>query len=435
MSTTAVFFLVLVVIVVTCRIMHFVCRRVGQPVVVGEMIAGVMLGPTLLGALFPAAQNFLFSDDILQVLGVVSQLGLALFMFVVGLEFPTSQINRSARVGLSISASGAIIPIGLGVLFVFTFGSQLPLFNDNVGFWPGAMYLGLLLAITAFPMMARMISERGDSQSRYGTLSLTAGALDDVVAWILLAGVLAFVGVGGFSDVILAGGGFVALVAVLILLRPVFERWMTVSRLGREGVLVAGILALLVSAWFTDMIGIHAVFGAFALGAVLPRGEVSEMLIKRIRPLTVVLLLPIFFTYSGLNTDLSLIGQSGVLFGAAILMFLAFLGKFGGCTLTARVMGETWGDSTRVGCYMNARGLMQLIALNIGLEAGLITPTMFAMIVIVAIGTTLATAPGLTAIDWLEKRRNGGKPPAPDDQSLPDEAVSASTSHSTRSSR
>ncbi|CAM3272890.1 cation:proton antiporter [Stackebrandtia soli] len=400
---SATFFMALAVIVVACRIMHALCKKIGQPPVVGEMIAGVLLGPSLLGLVAPQVQDWIFPEEVLSTIGVVSQLGLVLYMFTVGLEFPTDGIKRFAGPGMAVSAGGIIIPIALGFGFVYLADGAVPLFPDGISIEIGAMYVGLLLAITAFPMLARIISERGESKTRYGLLSLAAGALDDVLAWVLLAVALALAGSGTSGGAMLAGGGFVLLIVVLLILRPILAR--TLPRLSQEKIFAVAAVILLISAWFTDMIGIHAIFGGFALGAVIPRGAISERLIEVIRPMTVGLLLPLFFTFSGLRTDFGLLGTSSILVAGAALVVVAFAGKLGACALTARAVGESWTDSLRIGLLMNARGLIQLIALNIGLQAGLITSTTFALVVVVAIVTTLAASPGLSLVDRWARRR------------------------------
>lgn len=398
------FLLVLAVIVVICQAMHVLARRLGQPVVIGEMIAGVMLGPSLLGQLAPGFQKALLPDEVLTVVGVVSQLGLTLFMFTVGLEFSVAHAKGGKAVGVGISVTGVVVPLALGVGFAYLMRDRISLFPDGVPTAAGALYLGLLLAITAFPVMARIITDRGVARTRYGTLSLTAGAVDDVLAWILMAIVLAMAGAASSSGVWFALGGLAVLAVVLIPARRLLERVLATRWSKASDGLVVALVALLATSWYTDLIGVHAVVGAFALGVVMPRGEVGRKLIVMTRPVTVALFLPLFFVYSGLRTDLGVLGAGTALLASAALVAMAFIGKLGACSLTARLMGESWADSTRIGVLMNTRGLMQLIALNVGLQAGLVTPTLFAMIVIVALATTLCTAPGLSLVDWLAVR-------------------------------
>jgi Kef-type K+ transport system membrane component KefB len=411
MTATALLLLAILVIVVACRLGHLAARAVGQPPVMGEIIVGVLLGPTLFGAVAPDVQRTLFHPDLLAVLGGVSQLGLVLFMFTVGLEFPTDSLRRTAKVGLAVSAAGLAVPLALGVAFTVAIGRGLV--PDGVGVWTAALFIGFLLSITAFPVMARMITDYNHTRTRFGTVALTAGAVDDAAAWVLLAGIVASTGSADGGSALIAVGGLLVLAAALALLRPLAHRFLTTARMSRDGVLAAAAALLLATALYAELIGVHAVFGAFALGAVLARTEVSSMLAERIRPLTVALFLPLFFVYSGMKTDLGLVVQDGVLLGAALLIALAFMGKLGSCTAAARLMGERWSDSVRIGCYMNARGLMQLVALNIGLQAGLVTETVFAMVVMVAIVTTVATGPGRALVDRVERRRARSAEPRP----------------------
>ncbi|MFD0558067.1 Kef-type K+ transport system membrane component KefB [Stackebrandtia endophytica] len=401
----AMLLLAFISIMVLCQIMHVICRAIGQPVVIGEIIAGVLLGPSLIGTLFPNVSATLFPPDLLSVMGMVSQLGLVLFMFTVGLEFSVKEIRSGAKVGIGVSLTGIAVPMVLGVGFALTAHEWVPLFPDGISITTGAVYLGLLLAITAFPVLARILTDRGISSTRYGTLSLAAGAIDDVLAWILLAIVLAMAGATSAGGIWIALGGLAVLAAVLPFARRGLQ-WALNSSWSKktEGFVVA-FLAMLVTAWFTESIGIHAVVGAFALGVVMPRGETSEKLITVIRPVTVWLFLPLFFAYTGLQTNFLVLDNLVVIAAGLVVVVFAFVGKLATCTTTARLMGESWDDSLRIGFLMNTRGLMQLIALNVGMQAGLVTPTLFAIIVIVAILTTLAAAPGLEFIDRRAARR------------------------------
>ncbi|RRS00526.1 cation:proton antiporter [Glycomyces terrestris] len=410
MSATAVLLLVLLLVVLACRAAHAVCRRLGQPPVLGEILVGILLGPSLFGALAPGTHASLFGPELLTAVDGLSQIGLVLFMFTVGLEFPIARLRSTARVGLAVSGAGMVVPLALGFAFALWAGPRLGLFPAGVDPAIGALFIGLLLSITAFPVMARMIADHGHVRTRFGSVSLTAGALDDAAAWVLLAAVLAAFGTGGDASALIALAGLAVLAGALVLVHRAARHWFARRDPGRDAVLVAAALALLAAAGFTELIGVHAVFGAFALGAAVPRGAAADVLAERIRPLTAVLFLPLFFVHSGMNTDLGLMTGAGLAAGAAALVVLAFIGKLGACTAAARAAGESWADAARIGCYMNARGLMQLVALDIGLRAGLIDQAAYAMIVVVAVATTFFTAPGLALVDRLARRRAGREP-------------------------
>lgn len=409
---TAAFLIATAVVILTCRALYPIAGRFQQPPVVAEMIAGVVLGPSLLGALFPSVQDAIFPAQLKPVLYVVAQLGLALFMFVVGLEFPVDRL-RSRRGPLTVSAAGITGPLLLGALFVALTWDRgsLSLYGDSLTMPTAMIYVGLVLAITAFPMLARIISERGLSGTPLGGLTLASGALDDVVAWMLLALVLSLAS-DDPSHAVLAGLGGIGLVIGLLLVRPLLRKLLSRGPVGAERHLVVAAVLVLVTCWFTEKTGLYAVFGAFAAGVAFPRGPVAERVSEQIRPPAVVFLLPLFFAYSGLNTKVTLI-DTWLLAGlATLLVVFAFAGKLGACTLAARSLGTSWADASRTGWLMNARGLMQLIALNIGLQEKLITPTLFSMGVIVAIFTTLAASPGLALVDRITGTRTAGYGPA-----------------------
>ncbi|GLZ78275.1 cation:proton antiporter [Actinorhabdospora filicis] len=421
---SALILLALAVILVACKIMHLVCRAIGQPAVIGEMAAGVLLGPSLFAALAPGVHAHLFTDDVKSAVGTMSQIGLVLFMFTVGLEFSTGQIRSGVKVGFAVSLTGMAVPLGLGVGFAFLLAGPVDLFPDGVSVPVGALFLGLLLAITAFPVMARIITDRGIGGTRYGTVSLAAGALDDIAAWSLMALVLALAGTAGPGEIWLTLGGLALLIAAAIPGRHLLRRALESRRVQAADDLVLAVIVLLLIAWFTSMIGLHAVIGAFALGVLMPRNERTARLAELIRPLTVGLLVPLFFVSSGLRTDFRVLDSPVILLAGAALVVLAFAGKLVACSLTARLLHEGWADSLRIGLLMNTRGLMQLVALNVGLQAGLVTPTLFAMVVIVALVTTLCASPGLALIDRLRRRADLRAPVpllerAPDSDGLP----------------
>lgn len=415
------FFLQLAVILASCRLFGWIGRRfLGQTQVVMEMVAGVLLGPSLFGMLFPEAQAWLFPTDKILIDGVktshpsmgilyvASQVGLVIYMFLVGLEFDVDLLKSRAKGALSVSLSGIVLPFGLGVLAAMWMTRDATYFTAGVTPWEGALYLGAAMCITAFPMLARIIYERGLSGTTMGTLALAAGASDDAMAWAVLAIVLASFKDNAMIAVLAIGGGAAFAITMATVGKRALaflEKWTV-----REGritppVATATFMILMIAAWFTDAIGIYAVFGAFVTGACMPRGKFSEEMQMRMEHATGSLLLPIFFVYSGLNTKIQLIGTGSTLVVAAVIIAFAIIGKWGGCMLAARASGETWRAANSIGILMNARGLMELIILNIGLQAGVITPTLYTVMVLMAIITTLMASPIFV---WINRKEPYG---------------------------
>jgi Kef-type K+ transport system membrane component KefB len=389
------FFLQLAFILVVCRLVSTLARKVGQPPVVGEMIAGVLMGPSLFGLLWPTGQAWLFPLASRGILFTGAQIGLVLYMFTVGLEFRLDLIRDRWRSAAAISLSGIAAPFALGCALAVLLVRQGGYFAPSLTLKSAMPYLGAALAITAFPMLARIISERKLTHTPEGTLALASGAIDDAAAWCVLALVLAGLS-GRPAQALWAVGGGIGFVIVLRLAQPWLRRFLSVNPSDEEGrrhALGLVLVLLMLSAWFTDMIGLYAVFGAFFLGAALPRGPFAEYLRQTIEPLTTKLLLPLFFIYSGLNTRFDLL-TSATLWGMTLLALgAAIIGKAGACYAAARITGESHLVALGIGMLMNARGLMELIILNIGLERGLILPTLFSILVFMAIVTTLMATP------------------------------------------
>ncbi len=398
------FFLQIAIILLFCQVVGRAGRLIGQPQVVSEMIAGVLLGPSLLGLFFPELFGRLFPPDTLRVLFPVSQLGLAAYMFVVGMEFRVDIVRSRLGSAVAVSLAGMVTPFALGGLLGWYFHRHTELFPPKTSLFEAVLFLGASMCITAFPMLARIIHFKKLAGTVMGTVALGAGALDDAAAWCLLAIVLASFD-GDFSHAVKnVVGGAVYVTFVLALVRPLLERWS--RRIVARGDLSDGefvfcLSLLALGAWFTDAIGLHAVFGAFIMGAAMPRGVVSTALRDRIEPLTVALLLPLFFTYSGLNTQIALL-DSAYLWGMAGLVLVAAVGGKGvACWLAARATGISHREALGIGTLMNSRGLMELIIINIGLQRGIITPALFATLVIMAVVTTLMASP---LFEWLVGR-------------------------------
>jgi Kef-type K+ transport system membrane component KefB len=404
MSNTALaiqFFLQIAVILSACRVVGIIAARFGQPQVVAEMIAGVCLGPSLLGLFFPELQHALFpwdktTRDTQSYLFPASQLGLALYMFIVGMEFRIDIVRAQWKSAIAVSVSGMLFPFALGLLLGWYFFRHTHLFPPGTDLLESGMFLGASMCITAFPMLARIIHHRRLTGTRIGTVAIGAGALDDASAWCLLAFVLASVEknpAGAFANI---GGGAVFVIVAAFMIRPLLrklERRMIVDGALTDAGFVSCIILMSLSAYYTDLIGLHAVFGAFVIGTVIPRGTMTRDAIAKIHPLTVAVLLPLFFTFSGLNTRIGLL-NSGSHWGFCLLVLAtAVAGKGIACWLAARVTGIPNREAVGIGVLMNARGMMELIIINIGRERGLISDELFAMLVVMAIVTTLMTSP------------------------------------------
>lgn len=406
---SVIFFGQLCLIVSAARGVGWLCRRfLGQPQVVGEMIAGLVLGPSLFGLLLPDVQAAVFPAEARGILFVGAQLGVGLYMFLVGLGFDRAHFRSNARSAGAVSLSGMAVPFLLAVLLA-PWLTGIGLFAPDLGTFQATLFLGACIAITAFPMLARIIHERGLSRSSLGSLSLSAGAIDDAAAWIVLAIVLAtFSGNSGVAVKAIAGAfGFAALVLGpgRRLLRPLGER---AERAGvDQGLLAIVLMAFLGSALLMDWAGMHAVFGGFLLGIAMPRGRLAAELKQKLEPITVVLLLPMFFTFSGLNTKLDLLADPALLGVAAVLLAASILAKFGACWAAARLTGQDNDTALGIGALMNARGLMELIILNIGLQKGIIGPEFFSIMVLMAVVTTLMASPLFEAVYGRKARARG----------------------------
>ena len=390
------FFLQVAVIIAVSQVVGRLAQKVGQPQVVGEMIAGVMLGPSLFGLLFPTAQAALFPKATLGMLYVGAQLGVGLYMFLVGTEFRADHFKNRFKSAVSVSAAGIAVPFILAFALIPWLHDVPGLFSERAKPLEASLFLGAAIAITAFPMLARIIQERGLAGTSLGTLALTAGAIDDAAAWCILAVVLASFG-GAWAGAMAAIGGGIAFGLFMVFVCSRLLRRLA-NGVKADAPLPATTLATVLvlfclCAFAMDAIGIHAVFGGFLLGAVLPRGPLTQKLREQLQPFVVVFLLPMFFTYSGLNTRLAVLFEPGILLAAIAILAASFCGKGIACWAAARLTGESNRDAMAIGSLMNARGLMELIIINIGLQAGVILPGLFSILVLMAILSTLMATP------------------------------------------
>jgi Kef-type K+ transport system membrane component KefB len=411
------FFLQLAVILVACRVVGWFGQKfLAQPQVVGEMIAGVVLGPSLLGLLWPDLQGAIFPKETRNVLYAGAQLGVGLYMFLVGTTLRIDHVRAKAKSAAGVSLAGIAAPFAVAML-ITPFLLNVPgLFAPGISQTNATLFLGACIALTAFPMLARIINERGLANSSLGTLSLTAGAFDDACSWCVLAIVLATFG-GGAGVAILAIGGGLLWAAIVVLFAPRLFAPLA-ARVEREGEMNYTILALVLAAFCTsaflmDMVGIHAIFGGFILGAMMPRGLFATEIKRKVEPVAVVLLLPMFFTYSGLNTRMDMVNTGSLLLIALGIMAASIIAKGGACYLAARLAGEDNRTALGIGALMNSRGLMELIIINIGLQKGIIGPTLFSMLVLMAIVTTMMAGPLFEAFYGRQARASGELGSAP----------------------
>jgi Kef-type K+ transport system membrane component KefB len=397
----------IILIMLAARVFGLIANKLRQPAVVGEIIAGVLLGPSLLGWVAPSFSVFLFPADSLKNLQFLSQIGLAFFMFIVGMELDISKIRNKAHDAVMISHASIIIPFFLGVwLAYFLFTQFAP---ANVSFLSFALFMGIAMSITAFPVLARIVQERKLTNTPLGIMAITCAAADDVTAWCILAVVVAIVNAGGIMSAIVTILLAIVFVAVMLLVvRPWLNSTMQAQMAkGRQKAAVSLIFfMLLISAWIAEVIGIHALFGAFLAGVIMPHGtNIKQLLTDKLEDVSVLLLLPIFFVFTGLRMHIGLLNQGDLWVVFGMIMLVAVVGKFGGSTVTARLMGQTWRQSVSIGALMNTRGLMELVVLNIGFDLGILSPEIFAMMVLMALATTFMTGPLLDLVAFSEKRK------------------------------
>lgn len=404
------FFLQMAVILATCRVSGLVFRHLGQPQVVSEMIAGVLLGPSLLGWLAPGVSAALFPPESKPILFAVCQLGLVLYMFLIGVEFDFELIRSRLRSAAAVSLAGIAAPFALGMAIAWQISGDTSLFSAKTTPTQAMLFMGAAMAITAFPMLARIIFEQGLARTSLGTLALAAGSIDDVMAWTVLAVVLAsFQGDPSIAWLAIGGGALFAAFCLLVLrrlLRPLGERVQAEGQMS-QGLLVFVLILVMLSAWFTDSIQVYAVFGAFLAGLAMPRGRFAQELHRHLYGLTTALLLPVFFIYSGLNTKIGLVNTPQLWLLAGVILVAATVGKGVACYGAARLSGEPQRESLAIGALMNARGLMELIILNIGLQRGIIEPALFTLMVLMAVATTLMASP---IFRWLYGPRRAQPP-------------------------
>ncbi len=385
--------LALTAVIVVGQVLSKVFARIGQPPVIGEVVAGILLGPSLLGSELSAR---ILPPSAAPVLGAVAQLGVILYMFLVGLELNAGLLARRAHVVVAISHASILAPFVLGAALALVLYPRLS--TSDVPFTSFALFMGVALSITAFPVLARILTDRGIARTEIGVVAISCAAAGDATAWCLLAFVVGVARARLGEGLAVVAGALVYVALMFLIVRPVLVRFTSrweAGRLERESAALV-FTALLLSALATEAIGIHAIFGAFLLGALIPADSaVARAFTRQLEHVVTVLLLPAFFALTGMRTRIDLVSDWSQWLLCAAIVLVATLGKFGGTFAAARLTGLGWRDAATLGTLMNTRGLMELIVLNVGLDLGIISPTLFAMMVVMALVTTMATAPVL----------------------------------------
>ena len=398
MTGPGLIFLQLTVLLVTSQVIAYSIKRLGQPPVVGQMLSGVVLGPSVFGLLSPGLQHQLFPPSAMPALSAMGQLGLALYMFVVGAEVDRHFLRKNMKGAAAVSSAGVAVPLVAGALLTLPLIGNSTLFPTGVAGWTRVAFFATAIAVTAFPVMARIIDEQGLHGTAVANVALAAGSISDVVAWTLLAVVMAGVATQSGGVFVILGGGAVITIVMLsgvrLLLRRYLHGKLSASPLSART--LAFILALvMVSAWATTTTGLHPAFGAFLLGVAMPRNQLTTQIQARISPVAVNLLLPIFFIYAGLNTRIGLVNTPQLVLLALMIIAVACLSKGVACWLAATIAGYGQRDAVAIGILMNARGLVELIILTAALDNKIITPTLFSIMVVMTVVTTLMAAPVL----------------------------------------
>jgi Kef-type K+ transport system membrane component KefB len=407
--------LALAAVIVAGRSVGALLSLVGQPPVIGEVVGGILLGPSLLGRVAPAVSTYVLPADVVPYLGLIAQVGVTFYMFLVGLDLSADLLRRRASVAVATSQASIVVPFLLGSMLAIYLYPQFS--TSDVSFTSFALFMGVALSVTAFPVLARILADRGMSKTEFGAMALTCAAAGDVTAWCLLAFVSGVAQARVESAVIVAilTVGFIA--CMWFVARPVVGR--LVGGMGSgvffssgiekdsrplsdpisPGVIAFVLLCALLSALTTEFIGVHAIFGAFLFGAIIPHDSaLARALVQRLQDFVIILLLPAFFAFTGMRMQIDLVSGSYQWMVCALIILVATVGKFGGTLVAGRLTGLGWRQASSLGILMNTRGLMELIVLNIGLDLGIISPTLFAMLVIMALVTTLATAPLLQLV-------------------------------------
>ncbi|WP_394759086.1 cation:proton antiporter [Flavobacterium sp.] len=399
----------IITIIIVARFFGWIFKKIGQPSVIGEIIAGIFLGPSVVGMYFPEFSSALFPVESLGNLQFLSQIGLILFMFVIGMELDLKVLKNKANEAVVISHASIVIPFALGICLAyyvyFKFAPQ------GIEFLSFSLFMGIAMSITAFPVLARIVQERGIHKTKLGSIVITCAAADDITAWCILAAVIAIVKAGTFaSSLYVIGLAILYVLLMLFIVKPFFKRvgdlYSNNENLSKSVVAIF-FLTLIISSYLTEVIGIHALFGAFMTGVIMPdTSKFRNIFIEKVEDVALILLLPLFFVFTGLRTEIGLLNDPFLWKVTGFIILVAVVGKFVGSALAARFVGQSWKDSLTIGALMNTRGLMELVVLNIGYDLGVLTSEIFTMMVIMALVTTFMTGPALDLINYIFKSKD-----------------------------
>jgi Kef-type K+ transport system membrane component KefB len=398
-----IFIIQIIVIILLSRIFSALATKIGQPKVMGEIVAGILLGPSLLGLFFPEIFNFIFPAQSVKLLGLFSQIGILFFMFIIGMELDIRILKNKAHSAVVISHASIIFPYVLGM--ALSFFLYVDYANNQIPFSAFALFMGIAMSITAFPVLARILKERKLTTTPVGSLVMSCAAADDVTAWFLLAFTIAFIQARSYYDILITIIiSVVYFLLMLFVIKPYLERISTNEGKIKKNIVALVFLIVLVSSLSTELIGIHALFGAFLAGIMMPQKEdFRKQIANKIEDFNVIVLLPLFFAASGLKTEINLINSTDDIIWCILITLIAIIGKFLGSAIAARFVGESTRNSLVIGALMNTRGLMELIVLNIGYDIGILPKEIFTMMVIMALVTTFMTGPALNLLEQKPK--------------------------------
>ncbi|MBL7681957.1 MAG: cation:proton antiporter [Flavipsychrobacter sp.] len=395
------FLIQLIIIIITSRVFGYFFKKIGQPTVMGEILAGIFLGPSILGTIFPEYLQAIFPPGSLDTMRILSQIGLILFMFVVGMELDLDILKTKARTAVTISNASIIIPFSLGVMLAYFLHDYYA--PKDVPFYAFALFMGIAMSITAFPVLARIIRERSLRDKRIEAIAMTSAAINDVTGWVALAFVIAIIKAHSFSNsvyTLLATVGY--MIAMVFIVRPLMNKLAKAkeNNFVKQSTVAIIFIVMLLSSLCTELIGVHALFGAFMAGVIMPQEwHFRQIITDKVEDVALILLLPLFFVITGLRTHINTV-NTPILWAVTLLIIaIAVLGKLGGSAVAAKMTGENNYNSLSIGVLMNTRGLMELVILNIGYDLNILSEEIFTMMVIMALVTTFMTSPLLSLLD------------------------------------